>query len=161
MNSRFAALLSIPFLSLSASTTALADEMDNAPGSMCVGVGYDFTVNTLGQAENPQTGTVTAICPSERRFINGAFTTKFSATVWVSDQNSSYNVCCKAVSRTPNGNVVESAWACTTGTSANYALNVPAITDGWTFAHFYLQCQVPGVEAGKTSRILTFRSTQS
>jgi hypothetical protein len=161
MNRRFAALLSLPLLSLSLSNPALADESDNAPGSMCVGAGYDLTVNTLGQAENPQSFTVSAICPSERRVINGAFATNFSATVWVSDQNSTYNVCCKAVSRTPSGNVQESPWACTSGTSSNTALTIPVITDGYTFAHFYLQCTLPGAEAGKTSRILTFRSTQS
>ncbi len=161
MNRRFAALLSIPLLSLSLSTTALANESDNAPGSMCVGAGYDLTVNTLGQAENPQTFSVSAICPSERRVINGAFATNFSATVWVSDQNSVSNVCCKAVSRQPAGPVQESPWVCTSGTSSNAALTIPVITDGYTFAHFYLQCTLPGAEAGKTSRILTFRSTQS
>jgi hypothetical protein len=50
---------------------------------------------------------------------------------------------------------------CTSGTSSNAALTIPVITDGYTFAHFYLQCTLPGAEAGKTSRILTFRSTQS
>jgi hypothetical protein len=161
MNRRFAALLSLPLLSLTASTLALAEEMDNAPGSMCVGAGYDLNPNTLGQTENPQSFTVSAICPSERRVINGAFATNYSATVWVSDQNSTSDVCCKAVSRTPSGNVKESAWACSTGMSSNTALNVPVITDGYTFAHFYLQCTLPGAEAGRTSRILTFRSIQS
>jgi hypothetical protein len=159
MNRHFAALLSIPLLSLS--TAALADEVDNAPGSMCVGAGYDLTPNTSGHVENTQSFTVSAICPSERRVINGAFTTNFSATVWVSDQSTTSDVCCKAVSRTPNGGYKESAWVCTTGTTSNTGLTIPVVNDGYTFAHFYLQCTLPGVEAGKTSRVLTFRSTQS
>ncbi|PTL82274.1 hypothetical protein [Vitiosangium sp. GDMCC 1.1324] len=161
MNRRLAALVSLPLLSLSASTAALADDMDNAPGSMCVGAGYSLTVNTAGQAENPQAFTVTAICPSERKVINGAFATNFSATVWVSDQSTTSDVCCKAVSRLPSGVTKESALVCTTGTTSNTGLTIPVVTDGYTFAHFYLQCQLPGVESGKTSRILTFRSIQS
>ncbi|OJH34896.1 hypothetical protein [Cystobacter ferrugineus] len=164
MNRRFTTLLSIPFLSLSVSTAALAAEEDNAPGAMCVGVGHDLRVNAQGQAENPQAVAVTAICPSERRLINGSFATRFSATVWVSDQSTQLSACCRAVSRVPNGaSVVESPWSCTstTGTSSNTQLTIQEITDGWTFAHFYIQCVVPPVEAGKTSRILTFRSTQS
>lgn len=161
MNRRLTQLLSIPVLSLSVFTSALAAEADNAPGAMCVGAGHDLTVNTSGQAENPQPVAVTAICPSERRLINGAFTTHYSATVWVSDQNTSTNVCCRAVSRTPAGNVHESAWACTSGTSSNTQLDIAEITEGFTFGHFYLQCTLPAAEAGKTSRILTFRSTQS
>jgi hypothetical protein len=159
MNRRLTSLLSLSLLSLSA--PALADDLDNAPGAMCVGAGAALTPNTLGHVENPQSSSVTAICPSERRVVNGVFATHFSATVWVSDQSSSSDVCCKAVSRTPNGNTQESASVCSSGISSNTSLSIPVITDGFTFAHFYLQCTLPAVEAGKTSRILTFRSIQS
>lgn len=161
MNRRFAALVSLPLLSLAASTVALGDDMDNAPGSMCVGAGQQLTVNTAGQSENPHAFSVSAICPTERKVIAGAFATNFSATVWVSDQNTTTDVCCRAVSRLPNGVTKESPWTCSTGTTSNTGLTIPVVNEPYTFAHFFLQCTLPAVEAGKTSRVLTFRSIQS
>jgi hypothetical protein len=162
MSKRLVFMLSLPFAVVVGSRVVRSD-LDNAPGSMCVAAAGALTVNTAGQVENKGTVNATAICPTERKMINGALATNFSATVWVLDQHSVGNICCTVVSHQPNGVIKESATlACSSGSSASYqALSVPGITEPATFADWFVRCTVPLPESGKTSRILTYRSTQS
>jgi hypothetical protein len=82
MSKRLVFMLSLPFAVVVGSRVVRSD-LDNAPGSMCVAAAGALTVNTAGQVENKGTVNATAICPTERKMINGALATNFSATVWV------------------------------------------------------------------------------
>lgn len=150
-------------LSILIAGTVAADERDNAPGSMCVGVnGGVLTTGSSGFAENKQSSVVTAVCPSERKFVNGAFTTKFSAQVFVNDASTTSNICCRSVIRDTNGSTAESADVCTSGTtgSGSTTLTTPQVTWSYTFAHYMVRCTVPAITGTSTSKIFTYRSIQ-
>lgn len=136
--------------------------MENMPGSMCVGTNAALTVTSNGNADNATASTVTAICPVERAMINGALALNFSGRVWVNDRNATSDVCCRVVGRTPNGgSEVLGTSVCSTGNStSDQSLDLPGITQGYTFASFYIRCTLPAVGSGN-SRILTYRGTQS
>jgi hypothetical protein len=133
----------------------------NTPGAACVAVGSGtLNVRSDGEAENPTAATVTAVCPAERP-AGADLTTKVSGQVFVVDQSTIANVCCKVVSKNAGGASVQSATICSAGASSGYqALSLPEITDPFSFSHFYVQCDVPPVSAGLTSRIQMYRTTQ-
>jgi hypothetical protein len=134
---------------------------DNIPGSMCVGTNAALTVTTGSNVENGTSSTVTAVCPAERLMIDGALTKNFSSRVWVNDRHATADVCCRVVSRTPNGNQVQGTEVCSSGNStADQSLDLPGINEPYTFAHFFVKCTLPAVGSG-ASRILTYRSIQS
>jgi len=141
---------------------ALAASTQNAPGSACVATsGQNLTARADGEAENQSASLVTAICPTERPIGTGATTTSLSGTVFVVDQNSSTNVCCRAVSKNPGGAKTNGAWSCSSGTSSSYqALTVAPISDAYTYSSFYLECQVPAISGGNASRIQMYRTIQ-
>lgn len=162
MRQRFFLTLILPATLLVAATVS-ADEMDNAPGSMCVGVnGGVLTTGSSGYAENKQTSSVTAVCPAERKNINGSWATVFKAQVFVNDASSSADICCRAVIRDTGGRTAESSDVCTSGTtgSGSTTLTTPEVTWSYTFAHFMVRCTVPAINGSSTSKILTFRSIQ-
>lgn len=157
----FSRTLAASLLSLAMMPLALAQDIDNAPGSYCVGAGGVLSVNTSGNVENKTASAVTGICPAERKVIGGSWATHFSARVWVMDQSASQNVCCRVLSRTPNGVVKTGAEVCSTGASTDdQSLDLPEIVEGYTFAHFFVRCSVPAIDGIKTSRILTVRTIQ-
>ncbi len=149
------------FLVLFAAPAAVNADLDNSPGSMCVGTNAPLTVTSNGHADNVNAAAVTAICPTERLMVGGALTTNFSARVWAVDRHSTQNVCCRVVSRTPNGNQKLGTEVCSAGNSASdVSLDLPGIVEPYTFAHFFVRCSMPPTETGN-SRIITFRSIQS
>lgn len=154
-------LLGAVALELGWSETTMAEEIDNAPGSMCVGTDTALSPTSRGYLENRTSSLQTAVCPTERLAVGGAFTTNFRARIWVSDQHSSFNTCCSALVVEPGGNWVESEWVCTDGKTGGKFLETPSITYGYTFAHYMVRCLLPPVEGGKASAIQTFRSYQS
>jgi hypothetical protein len=133
----------------------------NTPGASCVAAGSGtLNVRSDGEAENATASTVTAVCPAERQ-AGADLTTKVSGQVFVVDQSTTANVCCKVVSKNAGGAVVQSATVCSAGSSSGYqSLALPEITDPFSFSHFYVQCDVPPVSAGLTSRIQMYRTTQ-
>jgi hypothetical protein len=140
---------------------ALADTT-NIPASTCVATGSGvLAVRSDGQVENQSASAVTAVCPVDRKQINGNFTTVFSGRVWVADQHSTANVCCKVISRNPSsGASVEGTQVCSSNEgSGAQSLTLPSLTDNTTFSHFYIQCTLPAFE-GAASRLLTVRATQ-
>lgn len=140
---------------------AVADEIENLPASMCVASSGDLTIRSDGQVENASSALVTAICPVARPNISGSFTSDFSATVWVVDRHPTINVCCRAYSKNPGGATVAGTQVCSADQSTDYqTLSVPAIHDGYSWSHFYVQCTIPAVSSSARSRILTYRSTQ-
>lgn len=141
---------------------ALAASTNNAPGSACTATsGASLSVRDDGEAENLSAGLVTAICPAERPIGTGETTTSLSGKVFVVDQSTTSNVCCRAVSKNPNGVKVTGAWSCSTGSSSGYqSLDLAAISDSYTYSSFYLECQVPAVSSGNASRIQMYRTVQ-
>lgn len=135
------------------------------PGSNCVAEGtIPISVTATGGVENPSTlSTATALCPVERIATGGAFSTNFSARVWVVDQSSSGNVCCRVVSNNPGGAQQLGTPVCSTGSAAtSQSLTRPGITDTASYSHFYVTCTIPAKTAlGKTSGILTYRGVQN
>lgn len=154
-----AALASAALLSLAG--VVYAATSINQPGATCVATGSGaLRVRSDGEAENATTSTVTAVCPAERP-AGADLTTKVSATAFVVDQSSAGNVCCKVVSKNAGGAVVQSATVCSAGASSGYqGLSLPEITDPYSFSHFYVQCDVPAVSGGLTSRIQMVRTVQ-
>ena len=138
-------------------------DTDNAPGSMCVATGSNtMSINTVGHGYNNNTSSMTVVCPSERKIIGSNFATKFKGTVWVMDRSTTDNVCCRAMTRNPGGANVTGTEVCTSGSSSSYKqLNVPQITDNYTWSHFYIRCTLPAKDGSNASRILTYRSVQN
>jgi hypothetical protein len=151
----------IAVLIMGGATVALAAETANVPPSTCVAASGTLTVRTDGQVENQGASSVTAICPADRKIVNGSFTTTFSARVWVVDQHSTQGVCCRAMSKNPSsGTVVTGTEICSSSESSrDQSLTTPSITDAYTYRHFYVQCTLPPLE-GAASRLLTVRTTQ-
>jgi hypothetical protein len=149
------------FLATFATPLFVTAGTENLPGSMCVGTNAALTITANGNADNATASTVTAICPTERVMISGALATNFSARVWVNDRNGSADVCCRVVSRQPNGNEVLGDSVCSTGNSTtDQSLSLPGITDRYTFSSFFVRCTMPPTSTGN-SRILTYRATES
>jgi hypothetical protein len=138
----------------------LAATTTNSPGAACVAATGTLTVLSSGETENATGSTVTAVCPAERP-VGANGTSKVSGNVWVVDQNPSYNVCCKVVSKNAGGAVVESPLVCSSGSSSSYQiLSLAEITDGYTYSHYFVQCTVPPVNGAAASRIQMYRTTQ-
>jgi hypothetical protein len=133
----------------------------NVPGAACVAIeGASLTVNSDGEAVNLGGQLVTAVCPAERPIGSGG-TSKASGTVFVIDRSPAENVCCWMVSQNPGGSRIESNHVCSASSSNVFqTLALPQVTDGRTFSHFVVECDVPGVSGGAASRILTYRITQ-
>jgi hypothetical protein len=159
MKRRIAAL-AFGFLAASAVPLLVRAGTDNLPGSMCVGTNAPLTVTSNGNADNINAVAVTAVCPAERLMVNGALTTNFSSRVWVNDRHTTQGVCCRVVSRTPNGGTKLGTEVCSSGSTGDEALDLPGVTDNYTFAHFFVRCTMPPSQTGN-SRIITYRSTQS
>lgn len=161
--SKRSALLWILPLSIFISGSVAADEQDNAPGSMCVGVnGGILTTGSSGFVENKQGSVVTAACPAERKNINGTWATKFKASIFVNDASTTGDICCRAVIRDANGQTAESADVCTSSTtgSGSQTLTTAQVSWSYTFAHFLVRCTVPAINGTATSKIFTYRSIQ-
>jgi hypothetical protein len=155
--------ISALFLTLGlTSVAAAATTIDNAPGSACVATGGgSLNVRDDGELENTSSTAVTAICPVERPIETGNIATSLAGKVFVVDQNSTYDVCCQAVSKNPGGVKILGTQACSSSASASFQiLDLPALTDGFTFSAFYLQCTLPPAENGAASRIQVYRSIQ-
>jgi hypothetical protein len=140
-------------------------ETDNAPAGLCVATD-GAVINQLpgGEIENPGTSTVTVVCPANRRVVAGVYTTKFSGVAFGRDNNSSTNLCCKAVSASPSTSI-NGTEVCTSGVTppANFAqLSLPELTDTGTNSHFFIQCKLPGRNPSdsKRSQLYSFRSVQ-
>lgn len=139
-----------------------AEEMDNAPASLCVPVeGSNLTVNASGLLVNKSAAAASAVCPTARKVVGGSFTSHYRATVWAVDEHPSQNVCCRTYTKNPGGAVKEGAQVCTSGTSTTYqTLELPEVVDGYTWSHFFVQCTVPPAYGTAYSRLVTFRSVQ-
>jgi hypothetical protein len=155
----------IPVLALLLVTSAFAVETDNAPGAFCVPIsGATMTQLPGGEIQNGGTQTVTVNCPANRKTVGGVYTTRFSGIVFGRDNNSSTNLCCRALSSSPSATVTGTE-ICTSGVTpaANYSqLTLPEITDASTASHFYIQCKVPAKNTSdqKMSLVYSFRSIQ-
>ncbi len=137
-------------------------QIDNAPGSMCVATTGAATVNTAGNAYNNTNNWMTMICPADRQTTDGTFSKKFRGSVWVVDRHPTLNVCCRAKSRNPGGATKQSAAVCSNGAQTGYQIiNLPEISDPYTWSHFYFQCTVPAKHNGAASSVLTFRAIQN
>jgi hypothetical protein len=154
-----------PLALLLISGAASAVETDNAPAGLCVATDGSV-INQLpgGEIENPGTSTVTVVCPANRKVIAGVYTTKFSGVAFGRDNNSSTNLCCKAVSSSPSSSI-NGTEVCTSGVTpaANFAqLSLPELTDTGTNSHFFIQCKLPGrnTSDNKRSLLYSFRSVQ-
>jgi hypothetical protein len=146
-----ASLLLVAAVAVAATTT-------NAPGAYCVATnGNSLTIRTDGEAENKTAVTVNALCPVER--VAGS--TQVSGTVFVVDQSSSANVCCKLVSKNPSGARIDGTQACSTGSStAGQSLSLAPITDAFSYSHFFVQCTMPPQNGASASRIQMYRTAQ-
>ena len=134
-------------------------ETNNESGVLCKGTDGVLRVSTTGQAYNNTSSTITAVCPVERSAIDGNFGKKLKAKLFVLDRNPDSDVCCRVKSRTPNGNTIQSAQVCSSGSSSSYqTLNTAEISQQYTFGNFYVQCTVPPKYNGSTSRIITYRA---
>jgi hypothetical protein len=153
-------LLAATATAMLATGGVLAATSTNAPGAACVAASGSLSARSDGEIENITGSIATAVCPAERPIGTGG-TSKLSATVWVVDQSTAGNVCCKVVSKNTGGAVVQSVPVCSTGAStASQPLSLPQITDTFTFSHFFVQCDVPPINAGSPSRIQMYRTTQ-
>jgi len=145
--------------------TAYAVETDNAPGGFCVPIsGATVTQLTGGEIQNGGTAIVTVNCPASRKTVAGVFTTHFSGLVFGRDNNSSTNLCCKAVASSPSA-TVNGTEVCTTGVTGATSFSqliIPEVVDASTTSHFYIQCKVPGKNSAdnKLSVVYSYRSIQ-
>lgn len=161
----FRAITTIPLVAFFLVGTAFAVETDNAPGAFCVATsGAAMTQLAGGEIQNPGTAIVTVNCPANRKTVAGVFTTHFSGLVFGRDNNSTTNLCCKAVSASPSA-TVNGTEVCTsgvTGAGTFSQLIIPEVIDSSTTSHFYIQCKVPGKNSGdnKLSMVYSFRSIQ-
>lgn len=144
------------------SAAALADTSTNSPGSACVAAGAgSLNARSDGEAENTSAQAVTAVCPADRPVGTGG-TSNVSGTVFVVDQSTTGNVCCRIMSKNASDAVVQSAQVCSTGNSASYqVLSLPQISDPFTYSHYFVQCTVPPINGSLTSRIQMYRTTQN
>lgn len=134
---------------------------NNAPGAGCVATGTGgLTVRDDGEAENRTASTVTAICPAERP-VGTDITKILGGTVFVVDQNPTYDVCCRAVSKNPGGTKVIGSWQCSSGTSSSYQiLELATLNDPYSWSAFFVECQLPPSSNGLFSRIQMYRVNQ-
>ncbi len=144
---------------------AVAEEVDNAPASMCVAAsGAVVNVLATGEVENANGNSVTLICPTERKTVGGVYTTKLKGKVFTRDRHTSQEICCLAGAKAPDGTATLGNRVCTTSTSPSYSiLDVPELTVSSTFAHFFFQCTLPGTNPGDggRSQVVSFRSIQN
>lgn len=141
--------------------TALAAEIANVPASTCIPAnGGQLSIGTDGQVANNTASSVTAVCPADRKLIGSAWATRFWARTFVVDQHSTQNVCCRVYSKNPSGGLVSGTDVCSTGESSSHQiLDMPTITDGTTWSHFFVQCTLPPLE-GSASKLQTVRTHQ-
>lgn len=160
INKRISAISVFAFSALGAGAV-LASTLTNTPGAACVASSGALVKSGDGTASNIGSLTATAVCPVDRQ-IAPTLSTKVAATVWVIDQSTSANVCCTINSKNPGGAVVSNPTpVCSTGsTTSVQTLSLPQITDTFTFSHYYVQCTVPAMSGGLSSKILTYRTVQ-
>ncbi len=147
---------------LAVTLTASADQLENKPASECVAVSGVATVRADGGLENASASAVTVVCPVERRSPGGAFSTYLAGRFWAVDRHASAGVCCRVVSANPgSGAVVESAPVCTSGAStAVQSVDLPEISDAYSYSHFLVRCELPAAVGGARSRLQTVRNIQ-
>ena len=142
--------------------SALLD-VSNLPGSACIAAaGGKLVVQDDGAVVNKSSKTVTAICPIERPVGAGVVAKTIAGRIWVIDRHSTLNVCCAAVSKNPNGVIKVGTEVCSSGgqTSTSQSLDVPKVSDGFTFSHYFLRCTIPSISGDAASGILTYRGLQ-
>ncbi len=142
--------------------TVQADDIMNFPASQCRAQDSgSLTIMSSGEVENQTLSVVTALCPVERKSVNGAFLTKLSGTVWALDESSTADVCCHAVSQNPVGGTVNGTSVCSSGSSTSYqGLVVPEITAvSGSYSNYYIVCTVPALAFG-TSGLSSYRAIQ-
>ena len=151
-------------LAISLTGVVLAEDVMNLPASMCRPQGSgSLAVKDDGSIENQTTSEVTALCPVERKWANGALSTSLSAKVWALDRHATENVCCRAVRRSPtnSNNDFRGPEVCTSGNYITYqTLDVPEIASGGSFSYFYIECTIPPKSAGNESGLSTYRAIQ-
>jgi len=161
----FKATSKIALIAIFLAGTAYAVETDNAPGGFCVPIsGATVTQLAGGEIQNGSTSVVTVNCPASRKTVGGVFTSHFSGLVFGRDNNSSTNLCCRAISASPSATVngTEVCSSGVTGAGSFTQLILPEVVDSSTTSHFYIQCKVPGKNSGdnKLSLVYSYRSIQ-
>jgi hypothetical protein len=103
--------------------------VENFPGALCKAVGTNVvTYTSAAQATNASTSaTLTLACPMPRHRDSGGNWANWAfATVWVTDQHASSNVCCQVISKNPGGPQVSGGEECSTASSSgDQCLGIP------------------------------------
>lgn len=145
---------------LGLASTASADVMTNSPGSACIAAGSGtINIRSDGEIENPSGSTVTVVCPVDRP-ISPSVATTVSGRAFVINQGATSKVCCKVISKNPDGDIVPGDQICSSTASPTYqSLLLPAITDSTTFSHFAVVCTLPPANGLLRSRLQVYRAT--
>jgi hypothetical protein len=149
-------------VSLAIGGVASADPIEiNNPGGACVPFAGSYAPRIDGEGEGTATsGWTKVICPVERP-VGIGLSGSFTAEVFVIAQNPGYPVWCRVASKNPGGQQIYGSWVNTNGTSAGYQYlgltNSAGLTDPYGWSAFYLECWLPPVYSGFTSRIQMYR----
>jgi hypothetical protein len=148
MNTKFFVVLaSLMVVGMAASAHA----SETYPGMMCES---GCSVDSYGHCENQTSSTLTVLCPI---IANPTATPPTNAKIWVTDYNSSSDVCCRSVVKNVN-QVVYGEWDCSSGSTSGYQTLQPVVPSyNYTYTHRYYECQIPAKSGNNVSEIRSYR----
>lgn len=138
---------------------AVADTFENRPGAECRAVGGAYAeVDATGRLGNGEIDTIEFICPAQRVATDGRFETRFSGRVFALDRHPDEDICCHVLSKNPGGALRTGEERCSDGAQAHrQIIDLPEVVDPYTWSHFAIRCEVPGIHAGNQSKVMTYR----
>lgn len=138
--------------------------MRNHPGIECRQAGGDtgaLTYSSRGAAVNTATQSEEFICPAGRYNPGDGMSNYVFGRVWVNDQSTTGDVCCRVLTKNPTGTLREAPEVCSSGTGAqSIMLDFPKMHDPYTWSHYDISCTLPASSGGVSSSIHTYRVQQ-
>lgn len=154
-------LLTAPALMLVAAS-AEAAPTENMPASSCKARYGSVSVRSDGEIENPSATTwAYVVCPVRRPVGSPSTSTSLAGKVFMVDRHATSNGWCRARSKNPSGTNRYGSAAYSSGASTSrQTLNLAALTDTYTWSHFFIECALPPAYNGARSRLQMVRSIQ-
>ena len=134
----------------------------NMPGSSCKARLGSVSVRSDGEIENASSTTwAYVICPVRRPVASPSTSNSIAAKVFLVDRHPSSNAWCRVRSKNPSGTNLYGGAVFTSGASSSYqSRDLPAVSDSYSWSHFFIECALPPVHNGARSRLQTVRSVQ-
>lgn len=139
-----------------------AAAQNNYPGFPCTALAGAVQPNSNGHAQNSSsTVTATVMCPVIVDSGTICESTSGTPEVWVTDQNTSSDVCCSSRVKNTGQSVISGGTTCSSGANSGaqtLVLTNPATSGGcFTFTHRWIQCDIPPAPSGAVSEVRTYR----